>query len=179
MTTRVLMLRAINVGTRRISMPELRELLVASGVEDVRTYLQSGNVVVSSDAPPSELASWSREVISQRFGFDVPVIVRTPQELEAVTRRDPFAGVATEPKRYFVSFLDRPLSEAGFERLQGLVRGEEQVTADGCEIYVWLPDGVARSKLATAMAAPEREVTATARNWKTVTALLSMASGAE
>jgi uncharacterized protein (DUF1697 family) len=144
---------------------------------DVRTYLQSGNVVVSSDTAPDELARASRELISERFGLDVPVIVRTAEELERVLDHDPFAAVATEPKRYWVSFLDAELPADRLERLAGLAAGGERVTAEGRELYAWLPDGVGRSKLGTAMAAPAKGVTATARNWLTVQALHAMAAG--
>ena len=175
MAAQVLLLRAVNVGPRRVPMGELRELLSGAGLGEVRTYLQSGNAVVSSDAAPEELAVHCRELISGRFGFDVPVIVRTAAELEAVLARDPLGEVATQPKLYWVSFLDRALSPEELERLAARAAGGERLVAAGRELYAWLPGGAARSKLATALGAPARGVTATARNWLTVSALHALA----
>lgn len=169
------MLRAINVGTRRLSMPALRDLLDRSDLEGVRTYLQSGNAVVRSDAPPHELAAACRRLISEHCGFDVPVIARTLEDIEAVIELDPLGTVAAEPKRYWVSFLDGELDEAAVSKLAGRAAGDERVEVHGREIYAWLPDGGGRSKLASAMAAPARTVTATCRNWVTVRALRDLA----
>jgi uncharacterized protein (DUF1697 family) len=171
----VLMLRAVNVGQRRVPMADLRELLGGAGMQDVRTYVQSGNVVLRSPDPAATVAERCRELISQRFGFDVPVVVRTGPELAAVLEHNPLAKVATDPKHYVVSFLDSELSGEALERLEGLVAGEERLEVKGREIYGWFPDSIARSKLATAFGAPARGVTATARNWKTVGVLHAMA----
>jgi uncharacterized protein (DUF1697 family) len=171
----VLMLRAVNVGRRRVPMPALRDLLGEAGFEDVRTYVQSGNAVVRSAAPPAEVAERSSRLISEHFGFDVPVVVRTGAELASVLAHDPFAAVATDPKRYWVSFLDRELPSEGVERLARLAAGAERFEVRGREIYGWFPDFTARSKLATALGAPARGVTATARNWTTVGVLRAMA----
>ena len=158
-------------------MPALRELLSEAGLQDVRTYVQSGNVVVSSRESPDELAGRCRKLISEHFGFDVPVIARTAAALGSVLARDPFAGVAIDPKRYWVSFLDRELSAEEEARLQARAAGEEQLLCAGRELYGWFPDFTARSKLATALGAPAKGVTATARNWTTVSTLYAMATG--
>jgi uncharacterized protein (DUF1697 family) len=173
-SSRVLLLRAINVGDRRLAMPALRELLTHAGLRDVRTYLQSGNVVLSSDAPPERLAAQCRALISERAGFDVPVIVRTGEDLERVVAHDPFAGTATEPKYYWVTFFEAEPGDAALERLRALAVQGEQVVVDGREIYAWLPRGAGRSKLAAKLHVPLRELSGTARNWRTVTALLDM-----
>lgn len=157
-------------------MPALRELLSGAGLQAVGTYLQSGNVVIAGDQDPASLAEECRDLISGHFGFDVPVIVRTGRELEAVLDACPLAAVATEPKRYTVSFLDAPLDPAAAQRLEALAVGQERVVVAGRELYAWLPGGVARSKLATALAAPAKGVLATARNWTTVAALAAMAA---
>jgi uncharacterized protein (DUF1697 family) len=171
------MLRAVNVGGRRIAMPALRELLSGSGYSGARTYLQSGNVVLESEASPEQLADDARRLISERFGFDVPVIVRTLVELEAVLDHNPFPDGEQMPKLYWVSFLDAELPEDRVQWLAQRTKGGEQFTVVHREIYAWLPDGVARSKLASAMAAPAKGVTATARNWSSVRALRAMAAG--
>src|SRR5437660_7435992 len=99
------MLRAVNVGGRRVPMPALRDLLAQAGYSGARTFLQSGNVVLESDAPPQQLAARAQQLISEEFGFDVPVIVRTGAELEAVLDHNPFPDGAQAPKLYWVSFM--------------------------------------------------------------------------
>jgi uncharacterized protein (DUF1697 family) len=158
-------------------MSELRELLDGVGHSGARTYLQSGNVVLETETSPEQLADEARGLISERFGFDVPVIVRTLPELEAVLDHNPFPDGAAAPKLYWVSFMDSLLDADRVSWLAGRASEGEQFTVHGREIYAWLPDGVARSKLATAMAAPAKGVRATARNWNSVSKLRAMAAG--
>jgi uncharacterized protein (DUF1697 family) len=156
-------------------MADLRALLQDAGFEDVRTYVQSGNLVLSSDVSPEELERQVGKLIRERFGFDVPVVVRTRDELAAVVAADPLGHVADNPKRYQVSFLSEPLPDEVVARLQVAVAEPEALVVDGREIYAWHPDGVARSKLWNSLAGKGLGVTATARNWTTVTTLLAMA----
>jgi uncharacterized protein (DUF1697 family) len=178
MTVHVAMLRGINLGpTRRVPMADLRELLSEAGYEGVRTYVQSGNIVLGSPEKPAEVEGRLRELISGRFGFDVPVIVRSRAQLAAVVKANPLGDVADNPKRYQVSFLaDKPPAEL-VRRIAQQAHESERVTARGREIYAWHPDGVARSKLWNALAGRDLGITATARNWTTVTTLLEMATG--
>ncbi len=170
------MLRGINLGpSKRVPMAELRELLAGAGFEDVRTYVQSGNVVLSSGAPPAELEARCEQLIADRFGFDVPVVSRTRDELAAVVERNPLADVAADPKRYQVSFLSAELDGAVVDELAAVAASGERLAAEGRELYAWHPDGVARSKLSARLAGAGLGVKATARNWATVAKLLAMA----
>jgi uncharacterized protein (DUF1697 family) len=172
----VLLLRGINLGpARRVAMPALRDALAEAGYEDVRTYVQSGNVVLSSSKAPEAVRRDSERVISERFGFDVDVVVRSRDELAAVVAANPLAQVADNPKRYQVSFLSDELGNAVVGRLHGLVVDPEALVIAGREVYAWHPAGVARSKLWNALAGKSLGVTATARNWTTVETLLAMA----
>lgn len=172
------MLRGINLGpTRRVPMADLRALLTDAGYGEVRTYLQSGNVVVTSDASPAEVEAETERLISERFGFDVPVVVRSGDELAEVVDRNPLAEVADNPKRYQVSFLRDPLAPAVGERLMAALVEPEALVIDGRHLYAWHPAGVARSKLWNAVAGSGLGTVATARNWTTVTTLLEMAGG--
>jgi uncharacterized protein (DUF1697 family) len=174
----ILLLRGINLGPRnRIAMPALREALAGAGMKDVRTYLQSGNVVVSSGAAPDALARRCEKAISAEFGLDIAVLARTRDELARVVERDPLGDVATNPKRYQVSFLARELDEQTVQALREQAAGGEQLVAIGRELYAWHPDGVARSKLWGRLAGSALGQRATARNWSTVTALLALADG--
>lgn len=175
MTRQVALLRGINIGPRnRISMPELRAALEAAGYEDVATYLQSGNVVLSSRLSGPKLARAVEGLIADRFGLDISVVVRSGKELEAVVRRNPLGRVATDPKRYQVSFFDRKPTQEIVERLEAVAASEERVVVAGREVYAWHPAGVARSKLWALLAGKTLGATATSRNWTTVTKLLSL-----
>jgi uncharacterized protein (DUF1697 family) len=172
----IVLLRGINVGARnRIAMPALRELLLGAGLEDVRSYLQSGNMVVSSDAPSEELADRCERQIAERFGLEIAVVTRTHKELAKVVARDPLGEVADNPKRYQVSFLSAEPDAEALRGVADLATASEQFVAIGRELYAWHPEGVARSRLSAALAGPKLGVTATARNWTTVTKLLAIA----
>jgi uncharacterized protein (DUF1697 family) len=176
MVRQIVLLRGINIGARnRIAMPELREALAGAGFGDVRTYLQSGNVVLSSDATPEQLARKCEQRIADRFGLDIPVVVRTRDELADVVRRDPLGEVAVNPKRYQVSFLAAEPDPEAVRKLSAAAVAPEQVVVSGREIYAWHPEGVARSRLWAQLAGRGLGVTATARNWTTVTSLLAIA----
>jgi uncharacterized protein (DUF1697 family) len=175
------MLRGINIGaSRRVAMADLRALLGEAGYADVQTYVQSGNVVLSTSESAAALERDAQRLISQRFGFDVPVVARSAPQLAAVVKRNPLgAAAAGDPKRYQVSFLSRSgkLSAEQLAALAAVATDSERFVAHGRELYSWHPDGVARSKLANALAATGLGVTVTARNWTTVTKLLEMARG--
>ena len=156
-------------------MADLRGLLDDAGYSKVRTYVQSGNVVLSSHAEPAELEREAGGLISERFGFDVPVIVRTRDELAAVVERDPLGAEVTEHKRYQVSFMSGELQAEQVTVLKELAGETERLVIIGREAYAWHPEGVARSKLWNKLAGKGLGVTATARNWTTVTTLLAMA----
>ncbi len=172
----ILLLRGINVGARnRVPMPSLRERLTGAGFADVRTYIQSGNVVLSSDAQPDELARECERHLTEGFGLSIDVLARTRDELAEVVRRNALAGVAVEPKRYQVTFCSAEPDAGLVAQLQALAAPTEKLVAVGREIYAWHPDGVARSKLWAALGGRGLGVTATSRNWSTVTTLLAMA----
>jgi uncharacterized protein (DUF1697 family) len=156
-------------------MPKLRETLADAGFDDVQTYVQSGNAVVSSRASADAVGRKVKRLIADRFGLDVDVVVRTRKELAAVVRRNPLGDVAKDPKRYQVSFLSAKPDAKVVRKLEALAANGERLVASGRELYAWHPRGVARSKLWAALAGRGLGVTATARNWTTVTKLLELA----
>jgi uncharacterized protein (DUF1697 family) len=173
----ILLLRGVNLGARnRIAMEALRELLAAAGFEDVRTYVQSGNVVLSSDRAPRDLSRECECRIADALGLDVAVVARTRDELAAIVRRNPLAEVAVNPKRYQVSFCSEEPDSELVQRLGALAGPDERFAALGRELYAWHPQGVARSRLWAELAGRKLGLTATARNWSTVTTLLAMAN---
>jgi uncharacterized protein (DUF1697 family) len=156
-------------------MPSLREQLGNSGFEDVSTYVQSGNVVVSSDLSPEQLALECKRTIAEGFGLDIEVLVRTRDALAAIVARNPLGDIAVNPKRYQVTFLAAELDLGKLESLTSLATGGERLIAIGRELYAWHPDGVARSRLWARLGGQGLGVAATSRNWSTATALLELA----
>jgi uncharacterized protein (DUF1697 family) len=158
-------------------MPALRSILQDAGFSDVATVAQSGNVVLGTDSAPDSLEPECERLISGHFGFEVPVIARSAEEMAAVVKRNPLREIATEPKRYQVSFLASELPKERLAELAALAREPERLVAIGRELYAWHPEGVARSKLWARLADRGIGVKATARNWNTVTALAELAAG--
>jgi uncharacterized protein (DUF1697 family) len=156
-------------------MPQLRDLLTDAGFDDVRTYVASGNVVLSSGVSAKKLGAQCEKLIAKRFGLDVDVIVRTADELAEVVRLNPLADVAEDPKRYQVSFCDGEPDPEAVARIAAAAAPSEKLVAIGRELYAWHPGGVGRSKMWTKLAGSGLGVRATARNWTTVTTLLEMA----
>ena len=176
MERRVALLRGINLGpNKRIAMPALRDLLSGAGFDDVQTYVQSGNLVLSTELGPDDLERECERLIAERFGFDIDVVTRSRDELAEVVERNPFADVATDPKRYQVSFLSEELDARRVDALAAAAAESERFASLGRELYAWHPEGVARSRLWAKLAGPGLGVKATARNWTTVTTLLAMA----
>jgi uncharacterized protein (DUF1697 family) len=174
----IVLLRGINLGPRnRIAMPQLRALLGDAGFEDVATYVQSGNVVVSSPASADEVARECERLIAEQLGLEIAVVTRTRDDLARVVAHNPLGDVAVNPKRYQVTFLAAELAADAADRLAAAAVEPERLVVSGREVYAWHPEGVARSKLWAALAGRGLGVTATARNWTTVSSLLALADG--
>jgi uncharacterized protein (DUF1697 family) len=172
----ILLLRGINLaGRNRIGMPALRDALTGAGFGDVRTYLQSGNVVLSSSAKADDVIRKAKRLIAKEFGLDIAVVGRTRAQLAKVVELNPLKKVATNPKRYQVSFLETKPTRKLIRRVEEAAVPPEQVVAVGREIYAWHPDGVGRSQLWALLGGQRLGVTATSRNWTTVTKLLKLA----
>lgn len=176
MTRQIVLLRGINVGGhRRVAMADLRVLLVRLGFEGVRTHLQSGNVVLDSGASPEQVRLTIERALAAELGVDVEIFVRTRDELADVIACDPLGDIVDNPSRYLVSFLSAEPDSVGVREAAAVDVAPEQFVVRGREIYAWHPDGVHNSKLAKVLSERRLGVTATARNWNTVTKLLALA----
>jgi uncharacterized protein (DUF1697 family) len=172
----VVLLRGVNVGGRnKLAMPALRAALEQAGMEDVTTYVQSGNLVLDSDARPDALARACAAVIAERFELQVAAVARTRAELADVVAHDPLGGVAASEKLYQVTFCAKAPDEQALAKVAERAVDGERIVARGREIYAWFPHGVGRSKLAAQLSRQDLGVVATARNWTTVTRLLALA----
>jgi uncharacterized protein (DUF1697 family) len=155
-------------------MAELRQLLEDAGYADVRTLLQSGNVVLDTAKEPGAVARDVEKRIAERLGLDVDVIVRTAAELADVVEGSPLADVATEPTRHFVVFLSAEADRAALRALAEEDFSPDEFAARGREVYAWCPDGMRDSRLMRQLGGAKLAPTATMRNWSTVTKLLEM-----
>jgi uncharacterized protein (DUF1697 family) len=169
--TYVALLRGVNVGGKsKVSMKDLAALFESLGHSEVTTYIQSGNVIFDSRSSLKN-ASVIESRIADTFGLDVSVVLRTPAELAKVLDRNPFpdADAAT----LHVTFLAKPPSKAAFARIDASKYAPEEFALGAKEIYLHLPNGMGRSKLAPALVRPAGPE-ATTRNWRTVTTLLEL-----
>lgn len=173
MSRQVGLLRGINVGGHnKIGMASLRELLDDLGFDNVRTHLQSGNIVFTVDTSPDESAGAVEAGIADRFGSAVPVLVRTRDELARIVDDNPLYEVATDPAKLLVIFLSELPDR---QRVESVDPGSEVFALGTREIHLWCPDGVRASRLSAVFWERQLGLTATARNWNTVTKLLALA----
>jgi uncharacterized protein (DUF1697 family) len=177
MTTFVALLRGVNVGGKnRISMPDLRSSVSSLGLEDVATYIQSGNVVFRSGKRGSrELAAGIERQIANDFGADVTVLLRTAAELEKIAGANPFAKGEADLSKLHVVFLDRKPAQSAVAELDPERSPPDEFAVRGREIYLRLPNGMGRTKLTGDYFERRLGVAATARNWKTLTKLTELA----
>jgi uncharacterized protein (DUF1697 family) len=152
-------------------MQELRELFESLGFEDVRTLIQSGNVIFRSASPPS--TDTLEAAISERFHVAAPVVLRTPVQLAEIIEHDPFGDA--DRAHLHVGFMVEAISAAAMDALDLARFAPERVAASGTELYFCLPAGMGNSKLASYVA---RKVTGvmTVRNWNTVATLAELAA---
>jgi len=175
-TPQIALLRGINIrSVRRVSMAALRDLLTDRGYEDVRTHLQSGNIVLTSGKAPARLERELERHIAEGLRLETEVFVRTRDELADVVERNPLGDVADDPSRYVVRFLSAKPNARVTRELAAAEVAPERLVVSGREIYCWQPGGSQRSKLGPLLAEERLGVRATARNWRTVTKLLAMA----
>ncbi len=170
MTAYVVLLRGINVGgNKRMKMGDLRDALTAAGIDDARTLLQSGNVVVDSNADTVALVDIVETTIQSTFGFQSTVIVRTADEFRELLADHPFTAEQIEDGRFaHVGFCRDEPDRDGFETLQDAHEGSAEARLVGREIFVYYPDGSGRSKLTNTVVEKHLATPITSRNWNTV-----------
>ncbi len=174
----IAMLRGINVGgNQKIQMETLRKLCTSLGLQDVQTYIQSGNLVFRmSKGEPSALARKLEDAIERDFGFRPAVVVRTVPELRQVVAANPFAEQAgIEPSRLLVVFMAAAPDRKAREQVLAMPCEPEELRIEGRELYIYYPNGMARPKIPFARIEKLLQTPSTGRNWNTVTKLMAMA----
>jgi uncharacterized protein (DUF1697 family) len=172
----VALLRGINVGGKHIvPMKHLAEIFDAAKCVDVKTYIQSGNVIFT--APPklaSKLPAVLARAIEARFGFPVRVVLRSRDELAQVAAGNPFLKAGLPEKTLHVYFLADAPTISGIESLDPNRSTSDRFHVCGREVYLHTPNGIGNTKLTSAYFDSKLSTIATARNWATVLKLLEM-----
>jgi uncharacterized protein (DUF1697 family) len=172
MTRYVALLRGINVGGHnKVPMAALRTICESVGGTDVATYIQSGNVVLSSSLTAAQLGTTLESAIAAELGVAPAVTIRTAAQMAAVVAGNPFPDA--DPGHLHVFFLTRAPSEKDLGGLEGLEHPPEELSVLGTEVYFRLPDGLGRSKLVE-LYGRRVKVPGTMRNWRTVNKLVEM-----
>jgi uncharacterized protein (DUF1697 family) len=174
----ICLIRGVNVGGNKLlKMDALRALCESiAGITGVKTYLQSGNVVFHSSLDRGVLAKRIEDGIRKATGFEAKVILRTASEMRDVIAANPFKmGPQREPKAFLVAFLGDEIGNDARALLSKLKIDSEELHFGNRELYLYLPDGIAGSKLSNALTEKKLGVNVTARNWNTVNALFELA----
>jgi uncharacterized protein (DUF1697 family) len=172
----VALLRGINVGGKhKLKMAELVGLFEAMGCAEVRTYIQSGNVVFRAGAQVARtVAADLAQALERDHGYSVPVVTRTAAELAAVVAERPFLGGDVDPKHLHVAFLAKRPTAAAVARLDPGRSPPDSFVVSGREVFLCCPNGMARTRLTNAYLDATLGTVSTVRNWRTVLTLAEM-----
>jgi uncharacterized protein (DUF1697 family) len=173
--THVALFRGINVGGKNIlPMKELSQMFSDAGCTGVRTYIQSGNVIFETRGSAPRIAEAIKTKIEQRFGYRVPMLLRTSEQLLKTIRDNPFLKAGADEKWLHVYFLADPPNAGAIAGLDPARSAPDAFHVRGQEIYLHLPNGMGQSKLTNAYFDSKLSTTCTARNWATVLKLSQM-----
>lgn len=170
------LLRGINVGGKnKLPMKDLAEIFAEAGCREVATYIQSGNVVfLATAAVLKKLAGAIEAKIGERFGYKVPVVIRSHEELSAVVRENPFLRAGEPESTLHVAFLAATPEASAIAKLDPDRSPPDRFAVMGKEVYLHLPNGAGNSKLTNAWMDAKLSTISTARNWNTVLKLVEM-----
>ena len=178
MKTYIALLRGINVsGQKLIKMERLREVLSLEGLANVRTYIQSGNIIFQSqEANEQKLETQISEAILKHFGFEVPVRITSLEELERIRNANPFIDEnAADPTQPYVAFLSDIPQKDKQNDFEQLVFQQDRFVFYERIIYLWYADSAANTKLTNNVIESKLKVKATSRNFKTLLKLIELA----
>ena len=176
----VSLFRGINVGGHQlVKMDALKELHTSLNLQDVQTYIQSGNVVFASDnMNVTQIQKDIEDGFAQKFGFQVKVMVRTANEFNMIIKNNPFQNQSVKESKWVVAIFlaSDPISTA-LEDIQMTYSGPEEIHIVGKEAFIYYPEGQGRSKLTNTFLEKKLKTVGTSRNWNTVLRLQKMMQG--
>lgn len=169
-------LRGINVGGKnKIKMETLREVCASIGFENVKTYINSGNIIFeTSKTDDKKIAERIKKAIEKEFGLNIKTIVRSIKEIENIVKNNPFDGQFENDKDLHVFFLDEEMPKEKVELLLSNNNENEQYFVRNREIFCWLKVSVLDSLMGKDYIAKKLKVSSTARNWRTVNKVLEI-----
>jgi uncharacterized protein (DUF1697 family) len=173
----IALLRGVNLaGRRAVAMADLRDFATALGMGNVRTLLQSGNLIFDGGGRSSaDLEALFEAEAAKHLGLETDFHVRSATEWRAVVKGNPFPAEAKkDPGRLIVFALKKAPGAKAFAALQAAIKGPERVIGDGRHAYIYFPDGQGQSKLTTAIIDKHLATRGTGRNWNTVTKLAAL-----
>lgn len=176
----IALLRGINVGgSNKVKMKDLTIAMETAGFENVKTYIQSGNIVFShKEANLTKIADSLQETITQKFSFTPRVLVLTVEDYKAALAANPFPHATDDPKTLHLFFMQQKASSPDLEILEALKTPGEEFKIDDKVFYLFAPHGLGRSKLAEKVE-KALGVAATARNWRSATKIADLAASLE
>jgi len=175
MKTYLSILRGINVsGTKLIKMADLKLLYESLGYRNVKTYIQSGNVIFDSESN-KDIAKSIEKAITEKYNFEVPVILRTAEELKDIVNKNIFiADKDTDVTKLHVTFMEEEPSYANIDKIKDIDHLPDKFLISGKEINVYCPNGYGKTKINNNYFENKLKVSCTTRNWRTLNELLNM-----
>jgi len=176
-TTHIALLRGINVGGKnKLPMRDLVTMFEKARCREVRTYIQSGNVLFKAGAAVlAKVPSSVQTAIRKQFGYEIPVVIRSANEVEQVICKSPFAKKRVDAARLHVVFLADTPTAALVKTLDPHRSDPDEFVVAGKDIYLHLPNGNGQTKLTNAYFDSKLKTVSTVRNWRTVNKLLELA----
>jgi uncharacterized protein (DUF1697 family) len=175
MQTFISILRGINVsGQKKILMADLKVLYENLKFKDVRTYIQSGNVIFKSNEPLSDIEFEKKieDQIFKKYNFHVPVIIRSEDEIRKIIAANPFLKEKNiDPKKLHVTFLSNIPDKENVESIEKMDFSPDKFMISGKEVYLYAPNGYGETKISNTFFEKKLKVKATTRNWNTVNKL--------
>jgi uncharacterized protein (DUF1697 family) len=173
MSTRIIFLRAVNVGGTQLPMAELREIAADLGATDVSTYIASGNLIADVPGTGADFDRALEQAIEKRYGWFRDIMSRTPAQVSRALNAHPFE--VTEPKYSYVSFLaDKPTAEA-IAKAETYETGDDQWMVIGTELHIRYANGAGRPQMKSDSIGRALKTPGTARNLNTVRKLIELA----
>lgn len=174
-TRHLALLRAVNVGGRKVPMAQLREIASGLGWNDVATYIQSGNLLFSAFGGTGALEAELESALEKAFGFEVPVLMRTAGQWAGYLDGNPFPDAArNDPRLLMIGLAKKPLADRCLDQLREVAGDVERVDRKGEALWIHFREGSARSRITPRVLDRAAGSTVTTRNWRTAVRLGEM-----
>ncbi|MDT0645424.1 DUF1697 domain-containing protein [Zunongwangia sp. F260] len=178
MESKIAILRGINVGgKRKILMADLRNLCGELRMDNVKTYIQSGNIIFNSAGQNSALENKLETAIKEKFGFEVPVIVMNSEELQELVEQNPFYNLTADINKLHLTFLKEEPAEENNQHAEAYDYKPDKFKIQDKEVFIYCEGKYHQSKLTNNFFEKKLKTGATTRNWKTVLKLVELCKG--